>query len=445
MPSTRERVPFEQVSRAGRRRWALTLISFMVLQAEAPAQFLRIGPLDFDATLGLTGYYTSNVDGVRKSQATKEMQDYYGVASLDIASTSDLVRNSKLAIDVGMTVEKHVNRPDLDTVTEPFGRARVDGQFDFGRYTLLANASHDTESTTATDTYVPGNRRTRDVNSTDGAGVGLNWKYETVSAGVRYAYAQERHQDKDFQDGDQDTQNFDLNARWDATRRVSLLADYERDKTDLINQPDSFKDWNETTSIGLSFLLLDRPHSTYELSLEQTTSQGQTQSWQPVHTFNVGDELQLARNLRLSGGATYTIKQHTSANELDFTYNLAISHDISDTAHESLTFQREPARTFGSTIETDSTRYGYDFTKSDLFIYNLTLDLGVQCSIDEPMSGSGQSGETTWTYTAGLTYPRKVSRKIDRVIAYHYSYETSSLQSEPLEEHRVSISYVYKY
>jgi hypothetical protein len=92
----------------------------------ARAQFIRIGPFDFGATAKLEGIYTTNVDGVRPSSATKEMKDYYATASFDLTSSMTLFRNSTIGLSTGLTIEKHARRKDLDTLSEPFGRARID-------------------------------------------------------------------------------------------------------------------------------------------------------------------------------------------------------------------------------------------------------------------------------------------------------------------------------
>jgi hypothetical protein len=53
--------------------------------------------------------------------------------------------------------------------------------------------------------------------------------------------------------------------------------------------------------------------------------------------------------------------------------------------------------------------------------------------------------EKTWTYTGDLTWTRKVSRKMERAISYRYRRESSDVEDEDLQEHRVTVSYIYSF
>lgn len=411
------------------------------------AQFIRIGPFDFAATTKLEGIYTTNVDGVRPDSTDKEMKDYYASASFDLESTVNLFRNSVVDLSTGVTIERHARRKDLDTLSEPFGRARIDTAFDFGRYTLRLNLANETTTSTKEDTFVPSgeSRQTRDVNTITDYGAELEWKRNdfVVIGGVNGS--QERHQEEQFKSGDQDTYESYLNADWQFSQRLGLNYAYQRDKTDLINDPDTFSGWNEKHTVGLDFMILERPNFVYTLGAEQSSVQDEKIDWEPTHTFSLKDSLDLSRTLQFSGDAQYKYADKLASDEVALTCNLALDNEVSRTVRQSLSLNKEPANTFGSTTKTDVTAVDYKFTKQDLFVYNLTLTFAVGFSHNKPMDTPEDEPENIWTYDVSLLHERALSRKLQRTLEYTYHYEKSSLISENLVEHQVTLGFSYTF
>lgn len=426
-------------------RGLFVLAFFCLSGAAANAQFIRIGPFDFAATAGLDLIYTTNVDGVRPDQTTKEMEDYYAVASFDLTSTTTIFKDSKLDLSTGISIEKHARRDDLDTLSEPFGRGRVDTEFNFGRYTLRLNAGSETTTETREDTYVPTDiKKKRDVNTITDYGADLEWQRNDLTLRAGAGGSMERHREQEFKVGDQDTYSWSLGADWQFTERVGLIYTFDRDKQDLINQPDSYKGWDEKQSIGLEMEVWERPHFTYTLALEESTVQGDTIDWQWTHTFAVDDGIDLSRTLRLSGRVSYKYAQEYQTDEIALTGDIKLDHELSSTAKHSLSLNKEAAGVFGSTQKIDVTGLDYAFTKRDLFIYNLNFTFNASFTRNKPIEGDGETEDVT-VISPELSWERAVSRKLTRSLAYVYDWEHSTLFSEDLTEHRVTLSYTYTF
>ncbi|MFH1029114.1 MAG: hypothetical protein V1791_14015, partial [Pseudomonadota bacterium] len=198
-------------------------------------------------------------------------------------------------------------------------------------------------------------------------------------------------------------------------------------------------------SAGLTLQLLERPRFTYTLAMEKSDSQGIWGSWHPTHNFNISDNFDISESFRIAANANYAIDEQLPANDIAFTYGIIISHDISRTMRENLSISRQPVDTFGTSADTDSTTIDYSFSKNDLFIYNLNLNLGVGYAIDRPMGPDAGPEERTWRYRAGLTHSRVLTRKITRTIDYTYTRENSNLEPEVLDEQRVTIGFNYRF
>ena len=190
--------------------------------------------------------------------------------------------------------------------------------------------------------------------------------------------------------------------------------------------------------------MLRRPLVTYTLGVEKEDNEEGDGEWEPTHTLNVSDEWNLSSVLRINANASYTYEQNPEENDIALVFLVGVEHDLGRTAVQRLTLSKEPVRTLGSTADTDNTTVHYNFTKRDLFIYNLTWTVDVDYSLDEPLDSLDEA-ETTWTYGTGLTHTRALTRKIDRQLAYRYDREDSSLEDEILDEHRVTLSYVYTF
>ena len=455
MLTTRERPSFRPRRGKGFRGLLVAALFFLPGVA-AHAQFIRIGPFEFGATAKLDGIYTTNVDGVRPDSTDKEMKDYYATASFDVTSSTALFRNSKLDLSTGLTVERHVKRTDLDTTSDPFGRGRMDTEFQFGRYTLRLNLASETTATESEGIYTPGqSKKTRDINTVTDYGAELEWQRNDLTVIGGYNGSQERHQDEQFKFADQNTYEAYLTTDWKFSKRMAFNYGYRRDKTELLNEPtnavsgpadSSSDDWNERHTVGLEFEILERPHFTYTLGAEQSSVQGETIDWEPTHTFAIDDQLDFTKTLRLRGNASYKYAQKYAADEIALICDVTLENDISHTARQSLELRKQPAGTFGSTDKTDVTSLDYILQKDDLFIYDLNFTFSASYTKNKPIgSDEAAEPETVKTIEPKLSWDRTISRKITRSLAYLYHWEHSDLLSENLTEHRVTLSYSYTF
>ena len=430
------------------RRFSLfvAILWLCISGVTAQAQFVRIGPFDFGASADLDLIYSTNVEGVRPGATDKEMKDYYAVASFNLASSSTSFRNSAIDLSTGITVERHLRRADLDTTSDPFGQGQIDTAFELGRYTLRLNLANQTTFEEKEGTYTPsGSRNKRDVRTVTDYGAELEWKRNDLTVAGGATGSRERHREDEFKVADQNKYSTYLNGDWQFSERLGLNFAYKREKTDLINVEDSCDGWDEKTTVGLEFMILERPHLTYTLGAEKSKVQDEEIGWEPTHTLTLDDHFEFSPRTRLSGNVSYKYADKYADDEVALTCNAVLENELSRTAQQSLRVSKQPAGTFGSTEKTDVTSVDYVFRKDDLFIYNLNFTFNASYKHNRPMGeGAGEIEDIT-RVSPELSWNRAVSRKINRTLSYLYRWEHSSLESENLTEHRVTLSYTYTF
>ncbi|MBN2562064.1 MAG: hypothetical protein JXQ75_14150 [Phycisphaerae bacterium] len=420
----------------------------------AHAQFLRLGPFDFDAATELEGVYTTNVEGERESEATAEMKDFYFIAGLNLNGVTRAVRNTTIDLTTAMSWEKHLEREDLDNTAAPFGLASVDSKTEFSRYSLGAYAEVSRTYESKDDVYVPGQRKTRDESDNWKYGANLRWRRDPLEFSGEFKQSSERHKDEDFKDGDEDKTGWVFDVGWSPVRRLTLGYSYEREKTEYpyvpTNQTSPAEaDWEVTERATIDWILpiLERPSVTYSIGLEKEDTETEKGDWEVTHRVGVSDMRDITSPLAavsLAVSADYQYEKDPEEDDVSFTYGAEAIHELSRTAKQRLSAKREPVETFGSTADTDTTTLQYGFTKQDLFMYYLDFAVGTSYEIAKPAEDVGDT-EKTWTYGASLSYSRKVSRKLQRKLTYSYQVESSNLEDEDLEEHRVTLSYMYTF
>ena len=102
---------------------------------------------------------------------------------------------------------------------------------------------------------------------------------------------------------------------------------------------------------------------------------------------------------------------------------------------------RQQMGTFGTTLTSDSTTYGYTFSKRDFFIYGLLFEAGYTYVDTIPPGTSAEQISNNYDFSLGHT--ARISHKLKRVLTYTYSLQDMNTQPEPLEEHRLTLSYQY--
>lgn len=407
---------------------------------------MRLGPLDFDAKSKLQAIYTTNVENERPSEAKADREDFYLVVGLDLIANAPVAPNTDLKIDTGVFVERHLNREDLNDSSNPFARARINTATEISRYTLLLEAGYERTSESQEETAFFGgeSRLTRRVKDAYSYAAQLKWEYDPFMLAAKTDFLAERFVDEDEQINDKDDTGYLYEAEWEMTRRLTLAWSFDRKLTEMINQPDDDPMWDETQRILLRMRILDKPNFTYSFGYEKADTGGEEGEWDPIHNFNLSDDYQINPALKLAGFVTYEYDPDPEEDrDIAFTYGVNLSHEISRTAQQVFSFSREPVDTFGSTATTDSTTYQYRFKKEDLFIYNLSFDASVSYKIEEQLDTNEKN--KTWNYSAGVAHRVPLSRQLTRSLEYRYTAEDDQDEEELLDEHRVTLTYEYRF
>lgn len=125
--------------------------------------------------------------------------------------------------------------------------------------------------------------------------------------------------------------------------------------------------------------------------------------------------------------AKYTYEDNYEEDDIAFTYDVAMEHQINSRTIQRLSLNREPRRTFGSSTNTDTTTWRYGIAFGDFLIPNLTLSGEVSYEITAPPDGDVAH---VWGYTAKLSHAREVTSRLRRTWVYMYDAEDSNQESE---------------
>lgn len=431
--------------------WRTVLFAGAVccLPLVSSAQFLRLGMFDVSMEAKLDLIYTTNVEGQRPSETVEEREDYYIVPELTLTGEAPFGRDTTLTLDTSLGFEKHFIRTDLDNETAPFGRVRLDSRTELARYTVNLYGGFEREYAEEDDIYVPGNRSSRDVTDTLEYGGEVIWSWRSLELGGHYDFSMERHLDPTFEDGDEDETAWGADVTWQLRPDLSATYSYERTRTVLIHGIEDEPVWevDESLTLDWELPLWERPKITYSLGAERESviedpEEEGSGEWELTHALSAEGEWDLSSVVRLTLNADYQYEKVPEEDDIAFTYGAGLEHEISRTAKQTLTADREPVDTFGSKNDTDSTTVEYQFSKNDLFVYGLQLAAGVSWSRDEPME-EGSVVEKTVEYTLTLTHSRALSRRLARELMYEYTVEDSNLEDELLIEHRVTLTFTY--
>lgn len=415
---------------------------------------MRLGPFDLFASTGLDAIYTTNVEGERgkRKEGELEREDYYLLYTLDMNMDLAEMSDSELTLDTALSVEKHFVRDDLDNASDPFGQARLRYVTDLGRFDLATDIELRRENTLDEESsariYIPGQDKDRIVQDTRTFSQTVDWEWEPLRWNAGYSYQQTRFAEKEYQEGDEDLHTMDFGINWDIIRwggehRLDTFYTYNRTKTELKNKPDvaTSGEWEITEAIGVNLQILTRPDFNYKFSYQRDDKA----DWRPVHTFALSDTWDLSPTMLFDYSLQYVIDQQERVDDISFIYAAGLEHEIGRTLRHSLRATREPVNTFGSTTDTDSTTVSYSLTKDDLFFANVSLDAGVVYQKNKPQSPEAEPTEETWTYTVTLAHDTAVSRRLTRRLAYEYRNESSNLEDGSIEEHRLTLGFVFTF
>ena len=455
---------------AGGRLWAGGLCAAalgLALAETASAQTFRMAGMDFDLMATAMLAYDSNVDDVYpdEEEPGRKTDDFYWVPKLSLQSRPVPLRpGTTYNLGAQVAYEDYFERNDLDTeiydVVLNFQTAHP--RLTLGGMGRIANEVEGIE-----DQYVPGQASRDPVLTTEG-NVFANWNYRKVRLEAMAEYTEELHEKEEFQAGDQEEITLEAGAYWDVFSWGSLFYKLENTVTTLL-QPETETDETIHTfgvdgAIPLS--ILRRPRITYAFGFsyedEQTdaTEEEDEPKWEPTHTIGVSDEYELSRSLNLSYSATWEDtwendspsfylpgqKRDEEEDEVTFEYNVKLNHKLGARAEHSLTFSQEPESTFGSNSDTESTKFAYDFLYRDLVVYGLNFHASALYEMETPLGDEEAETEKTTTLTTGLSHVRQLSRRLNRILAYEYTWENSNFHDEGAnEKHLATYSLTYTF
>ena len=454
---------------AGGWRWAegLCAAALLLLAPAARAQTFRLGGVDFDLMATAELGYDSNVDDVypEEEEPGRKKDDFYWMPRLSIQSRPAPMRpGTTYSLGAQVAYEDYFERNDLDTELYDvvLNLQTVHPRLTFGGMARIANEVEGIE-----DQYVPGSASRDPVLTTEG-NVFANWNYRKVRLEASAKYLEELHEFEEYQAGDKEETTLSAAAYWDLFSWGSLFYSWENTVTTMLQTEEETDETVQTFGIdgAIPLSILRRPKITYSFGFaykdEQTdATEGEEEpTWEPTHTIGVSDEYELSKSLKLVYSATWEDswesdtpefywpgeKRGEAEDEVTFEYNVKLTHKLGPRAEHSLTFSQEPESTFGSTSETESTTFAYDFGLRDLLVYGLNYYASAVYEMETPLGEENAETEETTTLTTGLVHSRQLSRRLSRALAYEYSWENSNFHDAgALEKHLVTYSLTYAF
>lgn len=459
-----KRKPLLPLGGGFRLAW-IWMAAWLGLAHSGVGQTMKLGPFALTITgRGEVGY-DSNVDEVYPEEEEDGLKkgDFYWMPGLSIQSESiPMYPRVMLNLSAALDYQDYFYRNDLD---EEIYQITLDFQTTHPRLTLGGMGSVKNEVEGVEDQYVPGSVSRDPVLTTEG-NVFANWNYRKVRLETMAEYSKELHEEEEYQAGDEEETTLEAAAYWDLFTWGSLFYSWEHTETTLLQSEDVTDETIHTFGIdgAVPVDLLRRPRITYSFGVsyedEQTdaTDDDDEPTWEPTHTIGVSDEYDLSRSLRLTYSALWEDswesdspsfylpgeKRDDDEDEVTFEYNVKLTQKLGTRAEHSLTFSQEPESTFGSTADTKSTEFAYDFQLRDLLVYGLDFHASALYELETPLGTEDAVTEKTTTLATGLTHTRQLSRQLSRVLAYEYSWENSNFHDEgAMQQHLVTYGLTY--
>lgn len=448
--------------------------AWLMLVHPGEAQTFRLGSFDLFLTGKAEVGYDSNVDDNYPEEVDPDFQqgDFYWMPGLTLRSGSVPMRPSTTVnLLAGIAYQDYFVRNDLDT---ELWNANLRFQTAHPRLTLGGGVGSEYTVEANQEKYYPGGA-SYDPRRTDLAELLASWKYRALRLEASANYSSERHYYEKYQPDDQDETILMAGAYWSPINKLNLFytwkntetilietdeeenetvstwnADlrlfqwgglfYTRERTVTTTQPSGDETEETKNTFGISGSMpasfIPHPKITYSLAIQYEETENTTgeveETWEPVHTITVSDELQISKTVLLSGNATWN--NDVDADDVEFQYNLSLAQKIGARAQHVLTFTQEPEPTFGSTTDTKSTTYSYAFSVNDLIFYNLSMRIEALYEEETPLDEEDALTEGTTTLTFGLNHTRQLSRKLSRVLAYVYTWENSNFHDYGAKE-----------
>jgi len=425
----------------------ICVVAWGMLTASGLAQSMRLGPMDLFLQGTLEVAYESNVDDAYPEEQKENLQvgDFYWMPGLTLRSQSiPMFSHSTLSFGGGIAYQDYFVRSDSDT---ELYNAVIDINMVLPRLTLSGAASIDYSIDSDEDQYVPGGV-SRDPTLTHAADAGVNWHWGKLRLESSASWSMERHDYSEYQIADQDEKVLFSGIYLDLFTWGSLFYSWEETLTTFVQKDEENDEIKRELGLtgGIPFDLIRRPKITYSLGFEYRDETANPQEfhgeWEPRHTILVADKFQLGKTVSLSGYVQW--ENIVYDDDIGFTYALLLEQLLGTRAKHSLSFVQEPRSTLGSTTDTETTTYAYNFSIEDLFIYNLLLRFGASYEESTPLGTTDGITENTTIFTFGLSHTRQINRQLSRILAYEYAWEDSNFHHDGAKE-SLLLTYGFSY
>jgi len=433
----------------GGARWLwVSAVITGVLATSGFAQTLRLGPMDITLAGTLEVAYDSNAEDIYPEEEIPNLQmgDFYWMPGLRLSSKSvPFFHNGTFNLAGGIAYQDYFVRNDLDT---ELYNAIINFQAAFMRFKVGGLVGTDYSVDGSLDEFVPGGV-SRDPTLTHTANAFINWQWRKLRLETSADYTMERHDSIKYQAGDNDETTLFGAMYLDLFSWGSLYYSWEQVVTTYVQTN------RETTEItkemgltgGIPLDVFPHPHITYSLGFEYRDEEADNPealdgTWEPKHTIRAEDSFHLSKTITLSGYAQW--ENIVYEDDIGFTYAIFLTQLLGTRAQHSLSFEQEPRPTFGSTTDTETTTYGYNFGIKDLFIHHLSLSFAANYEESTPLGPGDAETENTTRLDFGLNHTRQLSRQLSRVIAYVYSYENSNFHHDGAKQkHLLTYGFTY--
>ena len=435
------------------RRGLLVALTLVVTGSTASAQFLKVGPVIFNATLNNSWTLSSNVNGLSEDEAKEQgldREDFYTTYGFSISGTSKLYPDITLNASTSALWEEHFlqeqnasdpNLPLLGNSTFTIGRT-------FGHYNFNLNLNHAASTTrdkTNVPIFVPGNDPLiRDIIQTSNAATSFGWNRKELTASLNYTWGQVLH-NEEFNQGNSRSQTYGATFSYTPWQRFSLNYGFNASKSELLEKEDIESKWLRTQTLSASYRILERPTLTYSSGFEKEDDRLLIGKWEPNHSWSLSDFRSITETITYSINSTYTYDENPEEDDISFLYGGSLNHQVTRNLSHGLNLNRSPVETFGSTVTTDTTTLSYNLSLSSPLIRGASASFGAIYSRNELRGELAGPVEENMDYTASFnkTSPLPLSRKLTGSINYSYLFNSSNTR-DTYDVHAITLTLGYQ-
>ena len=431
---------------------ALALLLCMLVAMGPAAAFgesFKLGPFTLHPSASVTLGYDSNVDDVYPEEEDPNYQtgDFFIKPGISLmADALHLRPATTVNLSGSWAYEKYFKRKDLDTDTYNL-TAGFDTALQFLTISGGVTAERKTEHA-KDEVYYPGGTSRDPYNTIDAFIKGmLTIRKLRLEAGEEYN--RETHDLDRFKENSKVEVTTTAGAYYDFTDWMSAFYTYERVYTEYLesNQRSTTEITHEVGIGGVApKSILRRPDVTWTVGMiREDKDDGKEVEWKPKYTLGGADTYQLAKYLSLSWNVSWDSEKQEDDDDVGFTYGATLMHVWGPYVTQSASYKREPLDTMGSTVDTDTTTYGYTLSIANFFFKGVSAMYAFTYEIAEPQDKSSGTERTT-THEFSLMHSRQLTKRLSRSMGYSYKWEKSNFHHDgPKQKHLVEYMLNYTF